>query len=175
MPPPQKKKKEGGRNGAYDYIPLTQQTITSTKFLREDYTTRFSNFILYYNFLTNSLKLIKVYIIRRDFTRNIMAMLIFHQKSLFLRKSQKTRFLALIFRNRLEKNQNSKRCFQNIKLTKNIHLNVAFSHFSKFLLIFLVKCQIRQKFHFFTIFFSFLTLFGMKLTKSAKTWKNEKT
>ena len=38
-------------------------------FLRGDYTTRIGNFILYDNFLTNSLKFIKVYIIRKGILR----------------------------------------------------------------------------------------------------------
>ena len=55
-----------------------------------DYTMCFS--ILYYTFLTNSVKFIKVYIIRkgkRNFTRKTKVMLTFHQKSLVLRKSHK--------------------------------------------------------------------------------------
>ena len=37
--------------------------------LRGDYTTRFGNFTLYYNFLTNLLKFIKVYIIRKGISQ----------------------------------------------------------------------------------------------------------
>ena len=38
--------------------------------LREDYMMHFGNFILYYKFLTNSLKVIEVYIIRKGISQD---------------------------------------------------------------------------------------------------------
>ena len=82
----------------------------------------FGNFILYYNFLTNSVKLIKVYIIRKgisqgryngdvDFSPKITIFKKIAKKPVFFF------FFGTFFRKRLEKNQNSKSCFQNIKFT----------------------------------------------------------
>ena len=87
--------------------------------LRGDYTTRFGNFILYYNFLTNSLKFIKVYIIRKGISQGRQLWYyFFYQKSTFLRKSHlKTRFLPFFFQNRLQKNRNSNNCFIIVSLT----------------------------------------------------------
>ena len=41
----------------------------SKEYLRRDYATRYGNFILYYNFLTNSWKFIKVHIIRKGISQ----------------------------------------------------------------------------------------------------------
>ena len=48
---------------------LYVEVLPALSCLRRDYTTRFGNFILYYNFLKNSLKFIKVYIIRKGISQ----------------------------------------------------------------------------------------------------------
>ena len=48
---------------------LCVSLATRFAILRGDYTTRFGNSILYYNFLMNSLKFIKVYIIRKGISQ----------------------------------------------------------------------------------------------------------
>ena len=49
--------------------------------LRGDYTTRFGNSILYYNFLMNSLKFIKVYIIRKGISQGRQSWYYFFTKN----------------------------------------------------------------------------------------------
>ena len=49
--------------------------------LRGDYTTRFGNFILYYNFLTNSLKFIKYTLSGREFHKEDNCDIIFFTKN----------------------------------------------------------------------------------------------
>ena len=48
---------------------VTSQKHNFSPLLREVYTTRFGNFFFYYNFLTNSLKFIKIYIIRKGISQ----------------------------------------------------------------------------------------------------------
>ena len=125
-------------------------------YLRGDYTTRFGTSILYYNFLMNTLKFMKVYIIRKGISQGRQSWYYFFTKNQhFWENHKKHIFWAFFFQNRLEKIWNSKNCFGIVLLTYNIHLDVAFSHFCEFLPIFWVSCQIRQKFHFFTKFSNF--------------------
>ena len=92
--------------------------VIFTKSLRGDYTTRFGNFILCYNFLTNSLKFIKVYIIRKGISQGRQLWYYFFPKNQhFWENHKKTRFLPFFFQNRLQKNWNSKNCFGIVLLT----------------------------------------------------------
>ena len=143
--------------------------------VKGDYTTRFGNFILYYNFLTNSLKFKMYTLSETEFHKEDNCDIIFLPKVNIFEKITKNTFFAIFLSKQATKNWNSTNWFGIVLLTWNIHLDVAFSHFYEFLLIFWVSCQIRQKFHFFTKFSNFFTLFGMKFKKSAKTRKNEKT
>ena len=116
LPPPKKK-------GILDELLFLKiffrnQTILFT--LRGDYTTHFGNSILYYNFLMNSLKFIKVYIIRERISQGRQSWYyFFYQKSTFLRKSQKKNnvFCHFSFKTGYKKNWNSKDCFGIVLLT----------------------------------------------------------
>ena len=90
----------------------TRKPHATATVVKGDYTTRFGTSILYYNFLMNSLKHESIYYQKGNFTRKTIVILyFFYQKSTFLRKSQKSRFLPFFFQNRLQKNWNSKNCF----------------------------------------------------------------
>ena len=79
--------------------------------LMRDYAMRFGNSIFYYNLLTNSLKLIKVTLSERELHKED-----FHQKSLFLRKSQKTCFCHFLSKQAWNKSKFLRmKCFIHLK------------------------------------------------------------
>ena len=141
--------------------------------LRGDYTTCFDNFILYYNFLTNSLKFIKVYIIRKGISQGRQLWYYFFTKH-FWKKSQKTRFLPFFFQNRLQKIEILKIALELFYWLKHPFRCCVFSLLWVFA-NFLSFMPSEAKISLFYKIFKFLTLFGMKFKKSAKTRKNEKT
>ena len=77
------------------YSPLGRWAY-SISYLRGDYTTHFGNFIFYYNFLTNSLKFIKVYIIRKGISqgRQLLWYYTFTKNQHFWENHKKTHFFA---------------------------------------------------------------------------------
>ena len=104
-------------------------------------------------FLMNSLKLIKVYIIRKGILQGWQWLCKFFTKNhLFSRKSQKTNFFAIFVWNRLEKNSKILKlllkCFIDLKNPSRFWIFSFLQVFVKFLSY--MPNEIRQKFHFFT-------------------------
>ena len=130
--------------------------------LRGNYTTGLGKSILYCNFITNSLKYIKIYIIRKGILQGRHWWCRFSPKLTILRKLQKKKtnkffFLPFCFWNRLEK----KSKFQKLLLKRFIDLKHPFeccvSHCCKYLATFWVSCHLRQKVPFFYNILKFLT------------------
>ena len=108
---------------AFSETHLRKLLLVLNTLLNWNYTTRFGNFIFNYNFLTNSLKLIKVYIIRKGISQGRQCGCWYFTKNHYFlenpkkKKKKKRVFFQFFFRNRLEKLRNSKTCFWNVLLT----------------------------------------------------------
>ena len=128
-----------------------------------DYTTRFGNFILYYNFLKNSLKFIKVYIIRKGISQGRQLWYYFFTKNQhFWENHKKHVFCHFSFKTGYKKIEILKIALELFYWLKHPFRCCVFSFlwvFADFLSFMPNKAIISL----FYKIFKFLTLFGMKL------------
>ena len=96
----------------------TKGKLPCCRNLRGDYTMHFGNFILYYNFLTNSLKFIKVYIIRKGISQGRQLWYYFFTKNQhFWENHKKHGFCHFSFKTDYKKIEVLKNCFGIVLLT----------------------------------------------------------
>ena len=130
--------------------------------LRGDYTTRFGNFTLYYNFLTNSLKFIKLYIIRKGISQGRQLRYYFFTKNQhFWENHKKHVFCHFSFKTGYRKIEIQKLLW-NCFIDLNHSFRCCVFSFLWIFADFLSFMPNKAKISLFYRIFKFLTLFGMK-------------